>query len=109
MITGVVALNVITTKPAGPPVACRGVSLAGRCERAGPPGAGCRTAAGGPPKVLVIGEGKELQVIRRYEHGTEVWSASSAETRLERGKGLLILRAPRRQFARSPLSSLTAS
>lgn len=43
-------------------------------------------SAAGSPKMLVIVEGKERQVIRRYEHGTEVWSASSAQIRRERGK-----------------------
>lgn len=44
-------------------------------------------SAAGTPKVLVIVEGKRRQVIRRFEGGREVWSASSAEIRSERETG----------------------
>lgn len=43
-------------------------------------------SAAGTPKAVVIVEGKR-QVIRRYEHGLQVWSASRAEIRHERGSG----------------------
>jgi len=36
-------------------------------------------SAAGTPKVVVIAEGKQRQVIRRFEHGQEVWSASRTE------------------------------
>jgi hypothetical protein len=39
-------------------------------------------SAAGTPKALIIVEGKR-QIIRRYEHGAEVWSASQAEIRRE--------------------------
>jgi hypothetical protein len=41
----------------------------------------------GTPKVLVIVEGKNRQVIRRFEHGHETWSASRVEIRTEQGAG----------------------
>lgn len=41
--------------------------------------AGRYRSAAGSPKVVVIVEGKERKVIRRYEDGNEVWSASRAE------------------------------
>jgi hypothetical protein len=40
-------------------------------------------SAAGTPKALIIVEGKQRQIIRRYEHGAEVWSASQAEIRRE--------------------------
>jgi hypothetical protein len=42
-------------------------------------------SAAGTPKALVIVEGKRRQVIRRFEGGREVWSASSAEIVREHG------------------------
>ena len=42
-------------------------------------------SAAGMPKVVVIVERKRRQVIRRYEGGQEVWSASRAEIRSEHG------------------------
>ncbi|TVZ07337.1 hypothetical protein EAS64_08640 [Trebonia kvetii] len=42
-------------------------------------------SAAGTPKVLVIAEGKNRQVIRRFENGHETWSASRAEIRTEQG------------------------
>jgi hypothetical protein len=44
-------------------------------------------SAAGTPKVVVIIEGRHRTVIRRFEGGTEVWSASRAEIRHERGDG----------------------
>jgi hypothetical protein len=41
-------------------------------------------SANGTPKALIIVEGKRRQVIRRYEQGVEVESASQAEIRSER-------------------------
>jgi hypothetical protein len=38
-------------------------------------------SASGTPKILVIVEGKRRQVIRRFEGGNEVWSASRADIR----------------------------
>jgi hypothetical protein len=38
-------------------------------------------SASGTPKVLVIAEGKNRQVIRRFENGHETWSASQADIR----------------------------
>ena len=35
------------------------------------------------PKVLVIAEGKNRQVIKRFEHGHETWSASQADIHTE--------------------------
>ena len=40
-------------------------------------------SAAGTPKVLVISEGKNRRVIRRFENGHEAWSASRAEIRSE--------------------------
>jgi hypothetical protein len=37
--------------------------------------------------VLVIEEGKNRQVIRRFENGHETWSASQAEIRSEQADG----------------------
>jgi hypothetical protein len=45
--------------------------------------AGRYRSAAGTPKVVVIAEGKQRKIIRRFEHGTEVWSASRAEIRHE--------------------------
>lgn len=42
-------------------------------------------SAAGTPKVVVIVEGKQRKIIRRFESGNEVWSASRAEVRPERG------------------------
>jgi hypothetical protein len=42
-------------------------------------------SAAGTPKVVVIVEGKQRKIIRRFEGGNEVWSASRAEIRRERG------------------------
>ena len=39
------------------------------------------------PKALIIEEGKNRQVIRRFEHGNETWSASRVEVRGERQDG----------------------
>jgi len=36
-------------------------------------------SAAGTPKAVIIVEGKQRQVIRRFENGQEVWSASRAE------------------------------
>jgi hypothetical protein len=44
-------------------------------------------SAAGTPKVVVIVEGKQRKVIRRFEGGAQAWSASRAEIRLERGEG----------------------
>jgi hypothetical protein len=44
-------------------------------------------SAAGTPKALVIAEGKNRQVIRRFEHGHETWSASRVEIRGEQGDG----------------------
>jgi hypothetical protein len=44
-------------------------------------------SAAGTPKVLAIAEGKDRQVIRRFENGYETWSASRVEIRAERGDG----------------------
>jgi hypothetical protein len=44
-------------------------------------------SAAGTPKVVVIIEGRRRTVIRRFEGGTEVWSASRAEVRHERADG----------------------
>jgi len=46
-----------------------------------------RSAASGTPMVLVIEEGKNRQVIRRFEDGHETWSGSQAEIRSERADG----------------------
>jgi hypothetical protein len=46
-----------------------------------------RSAASGTPMVLVIEEGKNRQVIRRFEHGHETWPASQAEIRSEQADG----------------------
>jgi hypothetical protein len=43
-------------------------------------------SAAGTPKTVTIVEGELRQVIRRYEHGQEVWSASRAEILHEHGK-----------------------
>lgn len=40
-----------------------------------------RSAAAGTGIVLAIVEGEQLQVIRKFDRGTETWSASSAEIR----------------------------
>lgn len=40
-----------------------------------------RSAAAGKGMVLVIVEGEQRQVIRKFEGGTETWSASRAEIR----------------------------
>jgi hypothetical protein len=40
-------------------------------------------SAAGTPKALIIVEGKQRQIIRRYEHGVEAWPASQAEIRRE--------------------------
>lgn len=42
-------------------------------------------SAAGTPKALAIVEGKRRQVVRRFEGGREVWSASRAE--IIRGSG----------------------
>jgi hypothetical protein len=47
--------------------------------------AGSYRSAAGSPKRVVIAEGHHRQVIRRFEGGREVWSASRAEIR--RGAG----------------------
>jgi hypothetical protein len=44
-------------------------------------------SAAGTPKVLVIAAGKNRQVIRRFEHGLETWSASRVEIRTEQRDG----------------------
>ena len=44
-------------------------------------------SAAGTPKVLVIAEGKNRQVIRRFESGHETWSASRVEIRTGQGDG----------------------
>lgn len=44
------------------------------------------------PKLFVIVEGRRRQVIRRYEHGTEVWPASLAEITRDRGADTLRVR-----------------
>jgi len=44
-------------------------------------------SAAGTPKNVVIVKGKQRQVIRRFEGGNEVWSASRAEIRHEQGNG----------------------
>jgi hypothetical protein len=49
--------------------------------------AACHRSAAGTPKALIIVEGGRRQVIRRFEHGREVWSASRAEIRHEEGPG----------------------
>jgi hypothetical protein len=38
-------------------------------------------SAAGTPKVLIIAEEAERQVIRRFEGGYETWSASTADVR----------------------------
>jgi hypothetical protein len=38
-------------------------------------------SAAGSPKAVVISEGKQRQIIRRFENGRETWSASRAEIR----------------------------
>ena len=43
-------------------------------------------SAAGTPKVLVIEEGKNRQVIRRFEDGHETWSASQADIRTEQAE-----------------------
>jgi len=50
--------------------------------------AGTYRSAAGSPKMVVIAEGKHRQVIRRFEGGQEVWSASRAEIRREAGRAL---------------------
>ena len=44
-------------------------------------------SAAGTPKVLAIAEGKNRQVIRRFENGNETWSASRIEIRTGPGDG----------------------
>jgi hypothetical protein len=44
-------------------------------------------SAADTPKALVIVDGRQRQVIRRFENGKEVWSASRAEIRHEPGNG----------------------
>jgi hypothetical protein len=47
-------------------------------------------SAAGTPKALVIAEGaegKDRQVIRRFENGHETWSASRVEIRTGQGDG----------------------
>jgi hypothetical protein len=44
-------------------------------------------SAAGAPKIVAIVEGKRRQVIRRFEGGVEVWSASRAEIRSAHGNG----------------------
>jgi hypothetical protein len=44
-------------------------------------------SAAGTPKALVIAEGKDRQVIRRFENGNETWSASRVEIRTGPGDG----------------------
>jgi hypothetical protein len=44
-------------------------------------------SAAGTPKVLVIAEGKNRQVIRRFEDGHEIWSASQADIRTKPADG----------------------
>jgi hypothetical protein len=44
-------------------------------------------SAAGTPKVVVIVEGKQRTIIRRFEGGNQVWSASRAEIRHERRNG----------------------
>jgi hypothetical protein len=39
----------------------------------------------GTPQVVTVVSGRQSQVIRRYEHGKQVWSLSRAEIRHERG------------------------
>ena len=46
-----------------------------------------RSAAAGAPIALVIAEGKDRQVIRRFEHGHETWSASQADIRTKQAGG----------------------
>lgn len=47
-----------------------------------------RSAASGTPMVLVIEDGKNRQVIRRFENGHETWSASQADIRTKQADGL---------------------
>lgn len=42
-------------------------------------------SAAGSPKAVIIVVGERRQVIRRFEAGNEVWSASRADIRRERG------------------------
>lgn len=44
-------------------------------------------SAAGSPKAVVIVEGGQRKIIRRFENGTEAWSASRAEIRLGRANG----------------------
>ena len=49
--------------------------------------AGRFRSAAGSPKAVVIVQGGQRQVIRRFENGTEAWSASRAEISSQRGPG----------------------
>lgn len=49
--------------------------------------AGRYRSAAGTPKVLVIADGTDRQVIRRFESGHETWSASRVEIRTGQGDG----------------------
>jgi hypothetical protein len=53
-------------------------------------------SAAGTPKAVVIAEGKRRQVIRKFERGQEVWSASRAEILRGHGKETPNLQALRR-------------
>lgn len=44
-------------------------------------------SSAGSPKAVVIAEGRQRQVIRRFENGTEAWSASRTEISRQRGSG----------------------
>ncbi|WP_246115696.1 hypothetical protein [Trebonia kvetii] len=46
-----------------------------------------RSAAAGTPIALVIAEGKNRQVIRRFESGHETWSASQTDIRTKQVDG----------------------
>ena len=50
-------------------------------------GAARYRSAAGSPKVVVVVEGRQRTVIRSFEGGTEVWSASRAQIRHERAEG----------------------
>jgi len=43
-------------------------------------------SAAGTAKVVLIIEGKQREIIRRYEHGQEAWSLSRTEIRHAGGK-----------------------
>ena len=42
-------------------------------------------SAAGSPKAVIIAEGRQRQIIRRFENGVEAWSASKAEISRDRG------------------------